>query len=291
MPPTVTVTLNDYAANRTGLTVSDGGSAPFTAMLDSGSALLVVECQNLGPDAIDTGQRITVQYTTESVTGTLYYANDTLDNNSNITTSSPAPVLAVPTNSLAGFGATAIFGVKMDNQVSSKNFLEYPYNQMMIINRPQQLLTLGIIDNTTINGFAAVQLNHTPCNNYNITDTHDNFCWDDRGVPITYTIADDPNSPRIIGSIFDSGEPHTTFYVTAKPSWISYNGQGYISNPITASLIIGGQPFSIPLTTDKSLNINAHNTPERFNTGYLIFDTYQVLLDQAGGMIGIKDVI
>lgn len=288
--PFVTVPLHQYAPTRTGVYLSDGGSQPFMAALDTGSSLLVIEQANLGPDAQNTGQQATVQYANSSITGTIYLANVWLNNNSNLSTASPAPILVVPNGSLSGFSETAVFGVKMDNQVSAKNFLAYPYNQMMTIDRLDNALTVGTLSATVINSFTTVQLDQTACVNYGLSYTASNSCWYDRGVPVTYSISGDPNAPRVIDSIFDSGAPFSIYYVKTQPAWITLNNQGYISNPMTASFNIGGQTLSIPLTSDVILNVSPDNT-ERFNTGYLVFGNYKILLDQADGMIGLKSSI
>lgn len=211
-------------------------------------------------------------------------------------------------NGNSGGDATnnAIFGLNMDSQVSSKNFLPYPLNQSIVINKPNAILTFGQLTPSQTAYFDITQLQTTSsCQNVGYPITSSTPCWDSQSLPITYNygirrsdyycntsngVPDDRNNSAPAPSLIDSGAGNASFQYPIYPNsgyltWAvcsSPNSQNVTS---IISLQLGSKSINLPSTVNYEQN---SGTP-KVNIGNAIFSQYQILFNQNNGAIGLAN--
>lgn len=296
VPATLSVATTSFAGGnrKTGIYFSVAGSnTPVFAEVDTGSSLLVVEQSYVGPNIQMTNQQITVAYDQgqNPVTGTLGYGSISIPTTTGQTliANENTPILVVPDNSLGPDGNEAILGSEMDNQVSAKLFLPYPYNQMMVLDHRGGILTYGKLTVAQIAAFGVVQLNaESPasCTNYNVSTIINSTCWADREIPVNNEISGDPNGTETYNTLFDSGATHSSFQLDPLPSWMSVTG-GDLNNTVVATLPTSINAYTLPLTSDNEIKAEQDDS-NMVNSGNKVFESYIFLFDQADGVIGLQ---
>jgi hypothetical protein len=289
----ITVNTFDYnPGNKTAVNVSIGGGPLAIAEIDSGSDLTVANESVVGPNIIKTSESATVSYGggQNTVSGYIGYGSITFttSNGSTISTNSNTPILVVESGSVdEGGGNNIILGMRMNNQVSSRLYLPYPYNQMMILNRAMGKIIFGNLTKSQVASFGTMQMVNSTCVNYNVPATSNNICYEvgDNSVNYTYQTGD-IESTVTLKTIFDSGEANANFYFSPAPSWMVYDRDGVIQTPITASLNTSHGILPLPLPSVLYYDRDSGDTA---NPGNLYFNTYQVLFDQADGLTGFLE--
>lgn len=291
-PATLSVSTFDYnPGSKTGVNVSIGGSAPIIAEVDTGSNLTVVnESALAGANIQMTTESLTLSYGggINTVSGYIGYGSVSFTTTAGTTlTSSPhTPILVVNQGTVnLGGGNNAILGMQLNNKTSVRLFLPYPYNQMMVLNRPQNKLTFGQLSFTQLSNFANIQLESETCQNHQVTTSMTNTCWVTESIPVEYTYSRTglPDGHATYGTLFDSGAGNAMFQFESQPSWLNLSGN-IIQNTITAKVGTSQGVLPLPLT---STLIYEANTDDKVNAGNNLFNTYQVLFDQADGVIGL----
>lgn len=289
------VTINTYnydPGNKTAVNISIGGSSPIMAEIDTGSDMTVVNEAAVGPNINKTNQIISITYGggENTVSGYLAYGSVTFTTatGESISSSPNTPILVVTQGSVnEGGGNSAILGMRMNNQVSVRLYLQAPYNNMMILNRPMNHLVFGQLNASQLNNFANIQQVTTNCVNYAVPNTLSNTCWDIAPNSFSYTYTESgaqgsANYPTVL----DSGEGNASFYFSPAPSWMSYSSDNIITTPIIVTANTNHGPINLPLTS----TVYYRNIPtSTVNPGNNLFNSYQVLFDQMDGVIGFQD--
>jgi hypothetical protein len=292
--PTTDLPITEFAAanKKTGISVAAGGPT-LMAMFDTGSAAFVIEEDYVGPNITMTNKIITIHYSSVSVQGKLGYGSVKLNDNSFLTTNSNTPIIVVPKNSIfPTFSAHAVLGAEMDNQISALLYLPYPYNQMIIVDRPDNKITLGTLTLSEINNiFGTVSLAPAAsCNNYYVPVTINVSCWNDRNIPVVYAI-DEPSTPptyETFGTLFDTGADDTSMLANPLPSWANVV-DGFLENIISAvTLQTSTSNFNLFISNQVKVRTDVESGPIRFNSGPTVFNAYEVLFDRVDGIFGLK---
>lgn len=290
----VTINTYDYdPGNKTGINISIGNSAPIKAEIDTGSDMTVVnESAIESADIIKTTESMSMIYGggENTVSGYLAYGSVTFTTNNGTTISSAknTPLLIVTNGSVnEGGGNNAILGMRMNNQVSVRLYLPAPYNNMMILNRPNNQLIFGQLNSTQLNNFANIQQMQVSCVNYNVPVMLKNTCWDVAANSVSYTYTESGiKNTTTYPTIFDSGEANASFYFSPAPSWMAYDNHDVITTPLTVAANTDKGPIELPLTG----NVYYRNIPtSTVNPGNNLFNSYQVLFDQVDGIIGFQN--
>ncbi len=288
-----TVSVNTYnynPGNKTAVNITIGGSAPIQAEVDTGSDMTVVNESAIGPNIVKTNESISITYGggQNTVSGYLAYGSVTFTTSSGATLSSESntPILVVTQGSVnEGGGNNAILGMRMNNQVSVRLYLPFPYNQMMILNRPLSQLTFGQLSPTQLNEFANIQEINTNCVNYQVPVTITNKCWNLAQNAVNYSVSG-TNDSFNYETILDSGEENASFYFSPAPVWMNYNSDNIILNTITVTANTDKGLILLPLTPQVYYRDNPGNA---VNPGNNLFNYYQILFDQADGIVGFKN--
>lgn len=291
-PATLAVSTFTYnPGDKTGVNVSIGGSDPIIAEVDTGSNLTVVnESAVRGANIQMTSESLTLSYGggINTVSGYIGYGSVsfTTTNGAQLTSSPQTPILVVTQGTVnLGGGNNAILGMQLNNQTSVRLFLPSPYNQMMLLNKPQSQLIFGQLSFAQLSEFANIQLESETCQNHQVTTSMNNTCWMTESIPVEYTYSQTglPDGHVTIGTLFDSGAGNAMFQFSSQPSWLQLQGS-VIQNTITAKVGTSQGVLPLPLT---STMIYESNTDNKVNAGNNLFNTYQVLFDQTDGIIGL----
>lgn len=285
-------TFNYQPGNKTAVMASIGGGAQIVAEIDTGSELTVVDESAVGSNIQKTSQIIPITYGagTNTVSGYLAYGTIqfTTTTGATLSTSPSTPILVVTQGSVnQGGGNNAVMGMRMNNQVSSRLFLPYPYNQMMILNRSESRITFGNLTSTQLRQFATINQTSVACQNYAVPQTAANTCWNtqESSVTYTYSLTGGGFGSTDYTTIFDSGEPIGNFYLSTIPSWMNLGSMNIITNQLSATINTSHGPLPLPMSSP--LRYTPPLTPPgAVNPGNLFFNTYQVLFDQADGKMG-----
>ena len=284
-------TFNYQPGNKTAVMASIGGGTQIVAEIDTGSELTVVNESYVGANIRKTSQIIPVTYGagTNQVSGYLAYGSVSFITSSGmvLSTSANAPIVVVTEGSVnQGGGNNAVLGMRMDNQVSSRLFLPYPYNQMMVLNRPESYIAFGSLNTSQLANFATITQKRIPCYNYDVPNTESNICWGTRESSVSYTYSDGSKSGTVdYSTIFDSGEAIGNFYLESVPDWMKLTWNDIITNQLSAVVNTSTGALSLPLTEpmEYSQPIRPGNV---VNPGNQLFNTYQLLFNQVNGTIG-----
>lgn len=280
------------ANTKTYTTITAGGGKAAKVTVDTGSSLLVLEKQYLGQYRKDpANQRITTGYGNGAkiVHGVLVYADVTL-NTTPATTAVNVPILMVPNGTF--HGSAGIMGVEMSNQTSLWKHLPNPYNQMMIIDNPNNTVTFGDFSNEQVGTFGMVQLNESRCNNTVKPESpYDTLtCWGTRKIPVTYMFQSNTGEvlfKHTYNTVFDTGGVLTHFFLQPIPQAIqpSLSGQDY-QGSIVMQLDTNNQgSITLPATQAVKVFNNDRNV---VNSGFEVFNQKAVLFDSRNGVIGFK---
>lgn len=278
--------------NKTAVMASVAGGNQVIAEIDTGSEMTVVNESAVGSALTKTSESLTITYGagTNQVSGYIAYGSVsfTTTDGKTIATSPNTPLLVVTSGNVnQGGGNNIILGMRMDNQISARLFMPYPYNQMMILNRSESFIAFGNLSAPQLNKFAAVTQQISNCNNLTTLNTAQNSCWNSPSNATTYTYSTgrDSTGESNYQTIFDSGEALGNVYLTPMPSWIESNDKGEIKNTVTA--VINTNQGAIPLPMTLPLHYKpALNPPGVINPGNIIFESYQVLFNQRDGTMG-----
>lgn len=282
VPSTLDFNTTEYhtGSYKYGIMTSIGGSAPILSEIDTGSPITVVNADAVGPNIIKTNQPLSITYGgNRTVTGYLAYGSISLtaSNGTTITTSPNTPLLIATDNNTPDGPNQALLGVELNNQVSMRLYLPYPYNQMMLINFPNNKITFGTFNKAQMQKLGSVQLNPTQCSNIDVNSSLTNTCWNDRDIQVKYNF-DDLNT-SVYSTVFDTGgSNHSNFELPNQPI-------GWNTNP-TASLVTSRGVMSIPLSLPA---VYSKSSANKVNSGAYIFQVYQVLYNQIAGTIGLLD--
>lgn len=284
-------TFNYQPGNKTAVMASIGGGTQIVAEIDTGSELTVVNESYVGTNIRKTSQIIPITYGagTNQVSGYLAYGSVSFVTSSGmvLSTSADAPIVVVTEGSVnQGGGNNAILGMRMDNQVSSRLFLPYPYNQMMVLNRPESYIAFGSLTSAQLSAFATIAQNQIPCYNYDVPNTESNICWGTMESSVTYTYSDGNTFGNVnYSTVFDSGEAIGNFYLQSIPSWMNLTGDNIITNQLSATVNTSAGALSLPLTEPMKYTqpVRSGNV---VNPGNQLFNTYQLLFNQSNGTIG-----
>lgn len=289
-------TFNYMPGNKTATYVSIGGGESVIAEIDTGSEMTVVDKNYIGSNIIRTTESLTIVYGggTNTVSGYIAYGSVefTTSDGSKLRTSSQTPILVVESGSVdQGGGNNAILGMRMNNQISPRLFLPYPYNQMMVLNRSENFIAFGALSQTQLSKFAMLSQTQSPCQNLvNNISVSDNLCWSPESNSVTYRYSKSSggHGESDYATLFDSGEAHGNIYITPMPSWIESSGDGVIENHISAVLNTSKGKFPMPITTPIRYK-QSLTPPGIVNPGNLLFNQYQMLIDQNSGAIGFVE--
>lgn len=284
-------TFNYEPGNKTAVQASIGGGPEVIAEIDTGSELTVINESYVGNNIQKTSQIIPITYGagTNQVSGYLAYGTIQFTTTSGavISTSNNAPIVVVTEGSVdQGGGNNAILGMRMDNQVSSRLFLPYPYNQMMVLNRPESYIAFGLLNTSQLGKFATITQKQIPCYNYSVPDTESNICWGTAESSVTYNYSESSGfGSSNYSTVFDSGEAIGNFYLESVPYWMTLTGNGIITNQLTATINTSSGALPLPLTQPMKYTqpVRSGNV---VNPGNQLFNTYQVLFDQVNGVMG-----
>lgn len=293
-------TFNYQPGNKTAVMASIGGSNPIVAEVDTGSEMTVVNESAVGNNLLRTSQIIDITYGagTNQVSGYLAYGVVTFTTSSGATlsTSANAPIVVVTQGNVnQGGGNNAILGMRMNNQVSSRLFLAYPYNQMMVLNRSESFIAFGKLSTTQLESFAVINQSTTACQNSEIPNTASNSCWNtlESSVTYSYSLNGGGFGSTDYTTIFDSGEAIGNFYLESVPTWMDLTNSNRITNQMFAAINTNHGAIPMPLTTPTMYRVPITpppgNSPGAVNPGNLLFDVYQVLFDQVDGLMGFRN--
>ena len=293
-------TFNYQPGNKTAVMASIGGGNPIVAEVDTGSEMTVVDESAVGNNLLKTTQTIIVTYGagTNQVSGYLAYGviQFTTASGETLSTSANAPIVVVTQGSVnQGGGNNAVLGMRMNNQVSSRLFLAYPYNQMMVLNRSESFIAFGQLSTTQLESFAQVNQSIVACQNSTIPNTAANSCWNtlESSVTYNYSLNGGGFGRADYTTIFDSGEAIGNFYLESVPTWMDLDANNHITNQLSAVIHTNHGALPMPLTTPMMyhppVTAPEPGSPGSVNPGNQLFDLYQVLFDQADGLIGFRN--
>ena len=287
-------TFNYEPGNKTAVMASIGGGELVIAEIDTGSEMTVVNESAVGSNIIKTSESIQIVYGagTNTVSGYLAYGSVEFTTSSgNVLATSPnTPILVVESGDVnQGGGNNAILGMRMDNQVSSRLFLPFPYNQMMILNKSESFIAFGSLSSTQLKNFATISQIAVTCDNLDIPATLSNSCWGttESSVTYSYSLASGGTGNTNYTTIFDSGEAIGNFYLGAGvPNWMQLDNHNFITTQLSATINTNIGPIPLPLTIPMRYTQPLSSSTNTVNPGNQLFDTYQVLFNQVNGEIG-----
>lgn len=286
-------TFNYMPGNKTATYVRIGGGESIIAEIDTGSEMTVVNKSYIGGNIVKTTESLTIVYGggTNTVSGYIAYGSVefTTSDGSKLHTSNQTPILIVESGDVnQGGGNNAILGMRMNNQISPRLFLPYPYNQMMVLNRSESFIAFGTLSQTQLSKFAMLSQTQSSCQNLvNNISVSNNLCWSPESNSVTYLYSKSSggHGESDYATLFDSGEAHGNIYITPMPAWIELNDQGVIENHISAVLNTSKGRLPMPITT--LIRYKQSLTPPGIvNPGNLLFNQYQMLIIQNNGAIG-----
>lgn len=292
-----TTTYQDsLTASKFAVYTKAGNGASTLTEIDTGSYFYVIESSYVGSDITMTNESITLNYDHGNVqrSGFIGYTNVAFLSQSGstiISTNSQLPVVVVPDGVINNDPTKnhAIMGMRVNNEVSVKLFLPYPYNQMFILDAPKQKLTFGNFSPVQLSNFGMVQLPESACANANVATSAVANCWNDMAVPVNYTSTyQGVQTETMLNSLFDSGAS-SNFQYDPLPSWLNVNSSGEIENQIMASLSTNLGNLNIPLN-QPTAGVVSNTNGGLVNVGNNIFNFYAVLFDQQNGRIGLNNV-
>lgn len=292
-------TFNYQPGNKTAVMASIGGGNQIVAEIDTGSEMTVVNESAVGNNLLKTTQTVSVTYGagTNQVSGYLAYGviQFTTAGGETLSTSANAPIVVVTQGSVnQGGGNNAVLGMRMNNQVSSRLFLAYPYNQMMVLNRSESFIAFGKLSTTQLESFAQLDQGSVACQNYAIPNTAANNCWNtlESSVTYNYSLNGGAFGSTDYTTIFDSGEAMGNFYLESVPTWMDLNANNHITNQMLAVIHTNHGALPMPLTTPMMyrppVTAPESGSPGSVNPGNQLFNAYQVLFDQTDGLIGFR---
>lgn len=297
--PTTTYLDNGNQTKFATYTSAGGGQLVLTE-IDTGSDFYVVESSYVGPNVIRTGRTIPLVYDHGNTNrpGELAYTNVNYLTESGaliIGTNSQVPIVIVPDGEISTVESQnhAIMGMRMNSNLSAKLFLPYPYNQMFILNIPDQQLIFGNFSSSELSSFGVTQLVESACDNESAVTTSQASCWNDMALQVSYT-ANYKNKKieSTFNTLFDSGAA-SNFQVNPLPDWLEANKTGanienaQVRNQVRASLSTNLGDFNVPLNLPIGANESQFNGGNMVNAGNNLFNFYQVLFDQVHGRIGL----
>lgn len=289
-------TFNYMPGNKTATYVSVGGGESVIAEIDTGSEMTVINESYVGSNIVKTTESLTIVYGagTNTVSGYVAYGvvEFTTSDGSKLSTSNQTPILVVESGNVnQGGGNNAILGMRMNNQISSRLFLPYPYNQMMVLNRSKNFIAFGKLNQAQLSSFAMINQIESLCQNLiHLASASNNLCWipESSSTTYTYSLSVGSSGESNYTTLFDSGEANGNIYITPMPFWIESNNEGVIENQLSAVLNTSKGPLPMPMTIPMQYK-PALTPPGIINPGNLIFNKYQILFDQNSGEIGFAE--
>lgn len=288
----VVPTFNYDPGNKTATMVSIGSGKEIIAEIDTGSEMTVIDESCVGTNIVRTNESLTITYGagTNTVSGYVAYASIkfTQQDGSVLSTNKNTPILVVTQGSVnQGGGNSAILGMRMNTQISSRLFLPYPYNQMMVLNRSESFIAFGNLNNAQLAKFALISQTNIPCNNLGINYSSGTSCWNtpQNAVTYQYSFGGSNFGESNYVTIFDSGEARGNIYIDPMPSWINLDSNNVVLNQVSASLNTSQGSLPLPITTPLYYK-QPLTPPGSINPGNLLFNSYQVLFDQSSGQMG-----
>lgn len=287
-------TFNYNPGNKTATMISVGGGSPIIAELDTGSEMTVVNESYIGNNIIKTTESLSITYGagTNTVSGYIAYGSITFttQNGDTLSTSKSTPILVVNQGSVnQGGGNNAVLGLRMNNQISSRLFLPYPYNQMMVLNRNESYVAFGNLTANQLSKFALISQETVACDNLGINYTNGISCWNmpQKAVTYQYSLGGGNYGESNYVTILDSGEARGNIYLAPRPDWISLDNNGMVLNQVQATLNTNHGSLRLPITSPLYYK-QPLTSPGAINPGNLLFNTYQVLFDQQSGQMGFR---
>ncbi|MEY4504374.1 MAG: hypothetical protein RL154_668, partial [Pseudomonadota bacterium] len=184
-----------------------------------------------------------------------------------------------------------IMGVGMNNQVSAKNYMPYPYSAMMMIDRNSNKITFGNFSAQILSSFGFVQLSlmgQSECLNalnfVNLQPTDTNIsCWNTQAAPVVFTQSGG-YSGGSMPSLLDSGAVNGTLQYAIPPSWLDYNKTTGVSSINGAYLPTSKGNITIQLPLPLSV---VSSSASKVNVGNVVFQYNKVLYNQLNGTLGL----
>ncbi len=289
------------------------GGPPILALIDTGSNALVVNQLKFPGYNSTIPNNATINYTHCTAPRPGYVSNGTLAildkaGGTTLIETAQMPIM-VGENSTFTDGYDAIMGMRMIGAnlgsgagialPSAKLFLPPPFNQAYVLDIANDVLYLGTFPSTD---FGTVQLPAMATCNQTVPNPLP--CWDDSAIPVKYHITGKPNGPLALNSLFDAGAG-TSIQLTnnTKPDYLVVNDKGKLENPVLAVLQTSQGQLQLPLDPLPDVVINGTRTEVKgqpviidtstcngqiCNTGVKLFNTYQMLFDQANGLVGLR---
>lgn len=327
VPSTLTASTGIYDTNKTSVNIKIGTASEAMAEIDTGSQLLVADFNVTNPK--DYVQSIPSEYMQCYLGMASLAAKKQLQTDRNLTADYGCAVLAYdygqrpvygfmvnvavsfPTingktiqtspntpvfisnnvNNQNGSTSTnsIIFGAGLNTQVSTKNYMPYPYNVMMMIDRRNSQITFGNFSSQVLSQYGFVQLNIIPtsgCINHGFTNlqpTDSNMtCWDTQSVPVVFS---QPNGGGgTLPSLLDSGANSATLEYAVPPSWLTYNSSTGATTINRAYLPTTKGNITIQFASPAVL---VSSQASRVNVGNVVFQHNKVLYNQRTGTIGL----
>lgn len=297
VPNEISTVTNHFSSVRTGIHIKTGDSnKTANVMVDTGSSMLVLKEKYLA-DYTKTSIKIKLSYGEGSdvVLGDLVYSDVHFDTKP-VITATQVPIVMVSNNTPSSIfsGADGILGLEMNNQLSTRLHLPYPFNQMIIINGTDLKLTFGDLTDSQSEEYAYYQLKKGNCiNNTTPLSPYDEItCWATRQIPVDYTIKDNSNSTICSGkmdSIFDSGGNDTNFEFNPIPGCLSdHISDGKLQGTISSAKLETNNAGNIDIPTTNTVKVTNSISDSKVNSGYKLFYEKTVLFDQKNGIVGIK---
>lgn len=217
-------------------------------------------------------------------------------NGTKIKTSPNTPLfISNNVNNQNGSGSTnsIIMGVGMNNQVSAKNYMPYPYSAMMMIDRSNKKITFGKFSAATLSLYNFVMLpimSQAEClNSLNFTNlqpTDANLtCWNTQAAPVMFTVKDGNSTGATMPSLLDSGAGSGTIQYAVPPSWLPYNSHTKVADITGAYLLTtNGKRITIQLPSPMTV---VNSDASKVNVGNVVFQYNQILYNQLTGALGL----
>lgn len=198
-------------------------------------------------------------------------------------------------NNKNGSGSTnsIIMGVGMNNQVSAKNYMPYPYNTMMMVDRSNKKITFGNFSAQKLSLYNFVELPPMPQSNCLNTLNFDNLqptdtnltCWNTQAAPVMFTVKDGNSTGASMPSLLDSGANNFTLQYIVLPSWVPYDSKtktAYITGAYLQTT--NGKKITIQLPSPA---VVADSSASKVNVGNIVFQHNKVLYNQLNGALGL----
>lgn len=297
--PTTTYLDNGNQTKFATYTNAGNGQLVLTE-IDTGSDFYVVESSFVGPNVVRTNQIIPLVYDHGNTfrPGVLAYTNVNYLTESGaviIGTNAQVPIVIVADGEISSVESQnhAIMGMRMNSNLSAKLFLPYPYNQMFMLDFPDNKLIFGNFSPSQISNFGTTQLVESACQNESASTTSQATCWDDMALQVNYTaIYKNKQIESTFNTLFDSGA-QSNFQVDPLPDWLEVNQTGSdienaeVRNQVRANLPTNLGNLNIPLNLPIGASESQFNGGNMVNAGNNLFNFYTVLFDQVHGQIGL----